>query len=59
MEKVVTISIKPTARFELDLTFSIDLLEPKGFGVKLGRITIAIITITNDQEFKALMDKFA
>jgi hypothetical protein len=59
MEKTIIIQIKETARFESDLTFTIEIRDPKGFGAKLGRITTAVITITNDEEFKRLMDKFA
>lgn len=51
--------IRPSARFDEDLTFSVELLEPKGFGVKLGRIHLATVTLTNDSEFKAMVDKFA
>lgn len=54
-EKTIFIPIKSTARFEEDLTFSIELLEPtayKKYGVKLGRISTATITLTNDEGFK-------
>jgi solute carrier family 8 (sodium/calcium exchanger) len=59
LEKTFFIPIKPTARYQDDLTFTVELLEPKGYGVKLGRITIATITLTNDEKFKAMVDKFA
>ena len=41
------------------MTFTIELLEPKGYGVKLGKIKYAVVTLTNDEEFKKLVDKFA
>ena len=41
------------------MTFTIELLEPKGFGVKLGKIKYAVVTLTNDEEFKRMVDKFA
>ena len=59
LEKTFEIPIRKTARFDDDLTFPVELLEPTGFGVKLGRIHLATITLTNDSEFKAMVDKFA
>ena len=58
-EKALSIPILPNARFEKDLTFSIDLLLPKDPNVQLGRLSTVTVTLTNDENFKNIVDKFA
>ena len=47
------------ARFDEDLTFTVELGQSKTYGVKLGKLSKATITLTNDEDFKKLVDQFA
>ena len=59
LESSFEIYILPEARLEEDITFSIELLPPSTKGAKLGRIQITNVTLTRDEEFKRMVDRFA
>jgi hypothetical protein len=59
LEKAIRIEILSGARFEENLTFSVELKQPTSFGAKLGMIPVSTVTLTNDEQFKKMIEKFA